>query len=468
MPIIYVRDKSTRKILYIEEGFSSLVWTERYQEAGDFVLDIPLKSANVNAYQRGNYISFDDSVESMIIESVEMTETAEEPTLEIKGRTLSSILSRRVNASRVFETFVSDISVWPDTAASTDESIEYSGSLSSVLQSIINDDVVNPYAPKYRWYHKGSTSTDDTSTWIPGYSWSIPKSDNQIRVVNIPDNNRKIPNLSFQSLLSSSENITINKKFSKIMTIYDVFVAIAKAYQIGFRSIFDENNNIVIQAFKGVDRTSNQKVMDPVIFNPVMDNISYVNYYEDSKEYKTTGFTYSDSGLNYRLKCGMELSGDSSRLYSGYIWNCGNDKTGMDRYEVPFDIRSDVSVESLAKNIDSEAVDPNPDDDTTEKYTRWVEYYHALENKIDLTGDDEFENGDYEIVKTSEGAIDPLVRYAFDKDYFIGDVVELSNDNGIIMTAYIDEVVRSYDEQGFITTPNFKNMTEYDYGEEEA
>ena len=55
---IYVRNKSDRKIFYIEEKYSSLVWTERYQESGDFVLDIPLNSANFDVYKIGNYISY--------------------------------------------------------------------------------------------------------------------------------------------------------------------------------------------------------------------------------------------------------------------------------------------------------------------------------------------------------------------------------------------------------------------------
>ena len=36
------------------------------------------------------------------------------------------------------------------------------------------------------------------------------------------------------------------------------------------------------------------------------------------------------------------------------------------------------------------------------------------------------------------------------------------------MTAVIDEVVRSYDTDGLIVTPNFKSMEDYDYGEEET
>ena len=36
------------------------------------------------------------------------------------------------------------------------------------------------------------------------------------------------------------------------------------------------------------------------------------------------------------------------------------------------------------------------------------------------------------------------------------------------MEAIIDEVVRSYDSDGIIVTPNFKNLEEYDDGEEDS
>ena len=465
MPIIYVRNKSDRKIMHIEEGFSSLVWTERYQEAGDFVLDIPLNVADRDVYKRGNYISFDESSESMIIESVEVTEEAETPLLEVTGRSLSSLLLRRVNASKVFQVYSSDITSWPDKVTEMDGSVTYSGAVGTVIQNVVNDDLINPYVQEYRWHHRASTWTEDNKVWDPGYSWQIPAAHNEIYVTNVPTPSRKINNFTFKNSIPSS--VSVNKSYSKIMTLYDLVVSLCKATETGFRSSFDANNNIVFEVFKGTDRTTSQKVLDPVIFDPIMDNISYINYFEDSSDYKSTGFSYSDSGLNYRIKCGGELSADSTRLYSGYIWNCGDTLSGIDRYEVPLDVSSEVSVASLSKTIDNEGVDPDTSDETVEEYTRWTEYYRAIENKVDVTGDNQFEEGDYDVVHTSEGAIDPLVRYAFDKDYYIGDKVEVTNYGNSVMIAYIDEVVRSYDEQGFITTPNFKNMTEYDYGEEE-
>ena len=102
--ILYVRDKNTRSIISIQEGYLSLTWTERYQEAGEFVLDLPVTADNIDLYQEGRYISRDDTDESMVIDTIDITESfgdEKKPVLEVKGRTLSSLLTRRVNASRI-------------------------------------------------------------------------------------------------------------------------------------------------------------------------------------------------------------------------------------------------------------------------------------------------------------------------------------------------------------------------------
>ena len=76
--------------------------------------------------------------------------------------------------------------------------------------------------------------------------------------------------------------------------------------------------------------------------------------------------------------------------------------------------------------------------------------------------------GDYDIVEVSEGAIDPLVRYKYGEDYFIGDSVEITQLNNTVMIGIIDEIVFSYGSDGITVTPNFANMQDYDYGEEDA
>lgn len=435
MPIVYVYSKKNFEILRIEESFSSLVWTERYQSTGDFVLDIPLSKANIDVYRRGNYLTTDESKEWMMIESVEINEEQEDPVLEIKGRSLALILERRINASRLLENYAS--------------SIAYTGSLQTVVQSIIDSEMISPTMQEYKWQHR-----DEEGNIKDGYGGTGAVSRwKQIYTVNAPY--RKLSNISYQNLVT--EAIDVDKTFTKLMTVYDILEIFAKAYVFGFRVRLDSSGNFVLQTYKGSDRTSAQKVLDPVIFNPVMDNISYVNYFEDQTDYRNVGLSYSDGSFS-PVEFNASFPTD---IFNGYIWvtndeeKTNNSITGLDRMEVPFDARSNASVQNydpsgyLYPDIGEE-----PEKNIVEKVTSY--------------GEEQFDSGDYDFIKTSEGAIDPLVRYTFGEDYFLGDIVELSNDNGVIMTAIIDEVVKSYDADGFVVTPNFKSMEDYDYGEEDT
>ena len=452
MAIIYVRDKTSRQIIHIEESFSSLVWTERYQEAGDFVLDIPIDVADFNVYKKGNYVSFDESLESMVIESIEITEKTEAPVLEIKGRSLSSLLMRRINASKVFTVFDGKLTGTrgPDTNTGL---IRYNGAVNEVIQNILNDDLINPVVPSYYWAHK------EGGEWVRGYS-DTSSNTGMVEYVSYPS--RKISNFTYQNLISPT--FSMSKSYDELMTLYDILVSIAKEYMFGFRVILN-GLNMVLQTYKGVNRTSNQTEVDPIIFDPVMDNISYINYFEDISSYKNSGFAYSDSPLAYAWK---NTSPFKHRLFDGYLWVESSNTSDVDRFEVPLDVRSDVSVLDLysSKSISEVSSEEETTDENT--YMSWIDYYEALQNKVSSSGRNAFLDGEYNLIETSEGEIDPLVRYSFEKDYYIGDIVEITNRRESVMTAYISEVIRSYDQNGFITTPSFTNILDYDTGEEET
>lgn len=446
MPILYVLDKETKNVVRIEESFSSLVWTERYQKTGDFVLDIPINKANFDVYKRGNYVVIDESDEIMVIESLNIQEDTDDPLLEISGRSLSLMLERRLNASRLLENYA--------------ESIAYQGDLGSVIQSIVDNEIVSPKMQIYVWHYK-----DEEGIEREGYngigSWKV------IKPISAPY--RAISGFNYKNLVT---DIAIDKKFNKIMSLYELLNSFAKAYVFGFRIVFDENKNLQLQTYKGSDRTSKQKVLNPVIFNPVMDNISYVNYFEDQTDYRNVALSYSDGAWS-PVDFNKTLS---SEIFSGYVWvtNDENDSnetlTGIDRIELAVDARSNASVANYdptdyyyggedEEDISSSDTGDMVDENGSPK---------SIMEQVAAEAEEEFGTDDYDIIKKSEGAIDPFVRYTFGKDYFLGDIVEISNDRGIVMTAIIDEVIRSYDSNGFIVTPNFTSMEEYDYGEEDV
>lgn len=460
MATLYIRDKYTRKIFFIEESFSSLVWTERYQECGDFVLDIPLHEANFDAYKIGNYISFDESKESMIIESVSITEnfgsSEKEPLLEISGRSLSSLLMRRVNASQIFSVQEGKLNGTrgPDSQSGL---IRYSGQISEVIESILNDDLINPRIPLYYWRHK------ENGSWVDGYSYnSVNKAD--IRYSDFPE--RKISNFIYENTILEDSNVLIDKSYDKIKTLYDIVVNIAKNNMFGFRSYF-RDTDIVFETYKGADRSSVQNDLSPVIFDPTMDNITYVNFFNDITSYKTNGFVYTDSPLAYAWK---NTDYDEARIFQGYSWYNVASDTDIDRFEVPLDVRSSISVMDSYSSKSVSSVLPEDsvtDSDEDNQYVSWSEYYNMIVDKVGSSGSELYEDGDYDFVSTSEGAVDPIVNYLFDRDYFIGDLVSITNQYNTVMQCYIDEVVRSYDSNGNIVTPNFKSIEDYDDGEED-
>lgn len=464
---IYVRDKYTRKVFFIEEKYSSLVWTERYQEAGEFVLDIPLNAANIENYKIGNYISFDNSKESMIIESRTINDEAEEPLLEIAGRTLSSLLMRRVNANKIFDLYKGTIT--------------YSGDVGDIIQELFTNEIQDPKLP-YHWYMHDPENKPITSGtkqlvygyYEPGGTWSRFLRFNVIRVFKDDADYRIMKGVIFKNSVGRPLQIEIS--FNEIVTIYDILVKICKNNYLGFRSYFDDSLNIVIELYAGVDRTTSSKTLTPVVFDPIMDNISYIGYVEDATEYKNTGFTYSDGLLFYRSKVNATVEVPRYDIYEGYTWYNveGVQKTDIDRFEIPFDVRKEVSVNDLKENVDPELYYGSEEESSeapdTSGWTsvEWYAWYDKIQQEVYKAGVAMYEDGEYKIIQTSEGSIDPLVRFKFEDDYNIGDKVDITNgDYGIVMTAYIDEAVKSYDNDGWIITPNFKNFLEYDDGREE-
>lgn len=445
MAILYVRDKETRKIIALVEDFLSLVWTERYQEAGDFVLDMPVTKEYIDLFRKGRYISLDDSEETMIIQTVDITESfgdEEEPNLEISGKSLTELLSRRANVSRVID-YQQGV-------------LTYSGKYSEVIQNIVNNDIISPIKSYWSWYHKVINEDTGAVSWVIGYEHydSNPSDNLKISPAYNSDPSRAIKNFVFKNNLSSSLDVDISESYGKLMTLYDLIQSLSKRHLMGFRVVMNSDNNFEFQVYSGVDRTSSQKVLDPVIFDPSMDNISYVNYFDDSSNYKNCWLTYGKGYLCPRRPMGTNdwNSGELESIDSGYYWGYETSDTvtkesitDIDRIEIPFstDEVDDYSTLNTIKKV-SEA-----------------------RHDMQVDGRDQFEDGEYTVITSSEGSIDPLVRYRYGTDYFIGDRVDITNNNGIVMTAIISEVVRSYDSDGITVTPNFMDMTKYDYGYDE-
>lgn len=79
------------KVTALLESYDSLIWTERYHEAGDFELVFPNIPTELSKFRTVKYLRIPDSDRLMVVESRQ-----EQEQVTVKGRSLESILDRRV------------------------------------------------------------------------------------------------------------------------------------------------------------------------------------------------------------------------------------------------------------------------------------------------------------------------------------------------------------------------------------
>ena len=171
-----------------------------------------------------------------------------------------------------------------------------------------------------------------------------------------------------------------------------------------------ENSQFVFQLYKGTDRSFNQSSVPPVVFSPEYDNLLSSQYTLDETDYKNAALI------------GGEGEGTSKRRA-----DIGT-AAGLERYEA---------------YIDGSSVSSNGEIITVEQYTALLENY----GQEQLTA--------YTFTENFSGNIDPNGMYKLNQDYFLGDVVQIDNENGISATTRIIEIIYAIDENGSSVVPTF-------------
>ena len=107
----------------ILDKYSSFIWTDRYSDAGDFELCLPVTAKYAQDIKEDMFLSIPTSDRTMIVESIKIiTDREEGNTYNITGKSLESILDRRI--------------VWKQT--------QVSGSVQNAIHLLIDDAIINP------------------------------------------------------------------------------------------------------------------------------------------------------------------------------------------------------------------------------------------------------------------------------------------------------------------------------------
>ena len=270
------------KMVGIIDTFISLIWTDRYDEAGDFELLLPMETPVINVIKEDYYLIINESEHVMVIEDIYITTDVEEgKRLKITGSSLEKLLDRRI--------------VWNKTVFKK----TYKGDTTEVVSVPLLQDAI------LKLLDENVTSTATMAA-------------------------RQIKNFVYEK--STDEKITkltIEAQY-RGESIYDIVSSLCKENQIGFKITLNDSNQFVFKLYAGADRTYDQIKNPYVLFSPMNDNLFNSTYYKSRSSFK-----------NVALVAGEESDDETKAAYQDPVV-VGNE-LGIARREI-FADGGDISI----------------------------------------------------------------------------------------------------------------------------
>lgn len=232
---------------------------------------------------------------------------------------------------------------------------------------------------------------------------------------------RQIPNLVFEESDDPRvTSLTTQVQIPAGSNLYEVIKTLCDEKGLGFKIILDDDNNFVFSLYMGQDRSYSQETNPYVVFSPEYDNLLNSNYQESYVDFRNAALVIGDD------------DGDDQRQATVTSDNA----SGLDRREVFVD-GSSMSWEDEEGNY----FEPEEYDEQLAQLGREV---------LSEAG----------MVQSFEGEAEYRRTYEYQKDFFIGDIVQLENEYGIQATSRITEMVFSHDGSGENAIPTFVSLAD--------
>ena len=218
----YLLNTSLEYVAVID-NYTSMIWTSRYFEAGDFELYVPATAEMLNLLHKNYYVVRDDDLtQAMIIENIEIkTDIEDGDYITVTGKSLKSILNRRI--------------IWAQTILS--------GNLETAMRSLVTNNAIS-----------SAISARNISELILGDTIGLTQ--------------------------------TINAQYTGD-NLGETLSAIGQTYGIGWDVLLDiEHKKFKFVLLQGKDRSYNQSVNPRVVFSNTFDNLITTDYIYNQDEYK--------------------------------------------------------------------------------------------------------------------------------------------------------------------------------------
>jgi len=228
---IEVFNKDFQRIA-ICDNYESFIWTDRYNDCGDFELYFGMDIALLGIYQPDYYLMFDQSEHVMIIEDLQVTTDTETGNhLVVRGRSLESILKRRI--------------VWTQTVLK--------GKFQNAIKKLID---------------KNIGEQAGTNRRVSNFKFIVSEDE-------------RITNISLDDNPQSEDDVV---QFTGDV-LFDAIKGLCDIFNVGFKITLNANNEFEFRLYVGKDRSYSQSALPYVVFSPTFENIINSDYSETRSGY---------------------------------------------------------------------------------------------------------------------------------------------------------------------------------------
>lgn len=427
--ILYVLNPEL-EIIKVVDAASSVIWTRRYYEAGDFEIYIKADDETRKYLSPGNYVMRFDSDTAYVIESLKLqTDVENGDYLTITGQDLKSLVKRRI--------------VWKQTTLS--------GTLKDCVKQLLTDNVISP--------------------------------DDSARALQLSIGDYSIRDIHIEAQYTGDD-------------IYEVITALCKANDVGWNIRITDDRRLEFYMYEGSDRSYGQTENDYVTFSYDFENIVTSEYAYDKSELKNVALVAGEGEGVYRRNytvgqqagedrrevfidarditsdTGEEVtesfsvsSRNKSHVFSNYIYSINkvtitDPDTSVGSYDSDNYIHNNQSWDNRTVYFNDCTSGWNSDTgkEIYRTYRVSVTYNRALSpdeyNKLlEQRGLEKL--AELQAVEGLSGEVDSTRQYVVDKDFYLGDIVQIENEYGIQARPRIIEIIEAEDADGISVIPTF-------------
>lgn len=447
---LYVLDSLLRRTAVID-SFESVVWTERFNDVGDLTLNIHSTLGTRNLFTTGTLLAMNRSNRVMVVETVEdKVGTDGSQLLVVTGSSLEIVMDDRAAYQKMLSG-AKGVGQWifdqPPAQTARD-----------IFKYIMIDGQLDVF-DTLPFYADGNLYPADT----------IPEPADNV-------------------------NITLDPA-----TVLDDLKTICQTYDLGFRLCRNaDNSQIFFNVYSGNDRTSGQTVNPPVIFAPALDNLLDSSYLQSQKQYKNVAYVVCPVTVGWAYAAGVDdtITGLARRVLLvnatdiDYPDRNIAGPNGTPVYTITSAQQNSIKVaqglatttqiqndslgllssmkrlyqgdiNNIAAALDASGTGLSAQQKTDiNNVVTMSNDYNATEDDIiaDLLqarGEQELAKNNY--VTAFDGEIPQVSDYKYDRDYFLGDILEVRNSDGIVNNVRVTEQIFSQDSAGEKSYPTLSS-----------